>query len=307
MSAIALGIDLGGTKIEIIALDENGEECLRRRVPTPRGSYEDTLATIRDLVAGAESELGVTGTLGIGHPGAISPATGVIKNSNSVWLNGKPLDRDLQALLDRPIAFENDANCLGLSEATDGAGAGRDVVFTVILGTGVGGAVVVHGRVVRGANAIAGEWGHNPLQWPEDDERPGPACYCGLSGCIETWLSGTGLAADHARRYGGELTAAEIVARSGEGDANALVSVERYERRLARCLASVINALDPDIIVLGGGMSNIDRLYTSIPALWSAHVFSDAVATDLRKSLHGDSSGVRGAAWIGRDLAARSG
>lgn len=307
MSSIALGIDLGGTKIEIIALDADGQERLRRRIPTPRGSYEATIEAMGQLVEDAERELGCRGSLGIGHPGAISPATGLIKNSNSIWLNGKRFDVDVQERLQRRIAFENDANCLALSEATDGAGAGRNVVFSVILGTGVGGAIVAHGQIITGVNAVGGEWGHNPLPWPADDERPGPDCYCGQKGCLETWLSGVGLAADHQRRFGGELLSADIVRLGEAGNADALSSLERYEDRLARALATVINLLDPDVIVLGGGMSNIGRLYEAIPARWGRYTFSDHVATDLCKSAHGDSSGVRGAAWLGRDMERQQG
>ncbi len=300
---VAIGIDLGGTKIEVAALDENGKVLFRRRTPTPREDYRATLEAIARLVREAEAELGVTGTVGVGHPGAISPATGLIKNANSTWLNGRPFDRDLCALLDRPVAFANDANCLALSEATDGAGAGATVVFAVILGTGVGGGIAVHGRVITGANAIAGEWGHNALPWPEDAERPGPPCYCGLTGCIETWLSGPGLAADHERTTGETLTGPEIVARAEAGDAAADASLSRYEHRLARALAGVINILDPDVIVLGGGVSNVRRLYTNVTRLWERWVFSDTVATRLLPPVHGDSSGVRGAAWLGRALA----
>ena len=303
MAAISLGIDLGGTKIEVIALDPSGRELLRRRLPTPRGSYDATLERMAELVLGAENELGAKGSVGIGHPGAISPASGFIKNANSTWLNGRKLDQDLQDRLQRPIAFENDANCLGLSEATDGAGAGFPVVFSVILGTGVGGAIVAHGKILSGANAIGGEWGHNPLPWPEDDERPGPSCYCGLNGCIESWLSGPGMSADHLRATGEELNGAEIVELAYQGHALAEQTLRRFEKRLARALSTVINVLDPDVIVLGGGLSNIDRLYENVPQFWSGHIFSDNVQTKLKKSVHGDSSGVRGAAWLGRDRA----
>jgi fructokinase len=226
-----------------------------------------------------------------------------MKNANSTWLNGRPFDRDLSARLARPVAFANDANCLALSEATDGAGAGAGVVFAVILGTGVGGGVVVNGRVLTGPNAIAGEWGHNPLPWPREDERPGPDCYCGLKGCVETWLSGPSLAADHARVNGERVLAPELVKRAEAGDAAANATLERYEDRLARGLATIINTLDPDAVVLAGGVSNVRRLYTNVPALWGRYVFSDAVATRLSPPLHGDSTGVRGAAWLGRALA----
>ena len=300
MSELAIGIDLGGTKIEVVAIDPHGKELIRRRTATPKNDYRGTIEAIAGLVLGVEDELGTKGTLGVAHPGAISPATGLLKNSNSVCLNGQPLDVDLQRRLDRVIRFENDANCLGLSEATDGAGAGSDVVFSVILGTGVGGAIVAFGKIIRGANAISGEWGHNPLPLPADDERPGPACYCGLHGCIETWLSGPALSADHERVTGEKHIAREIVAMAAAGDLAAEATLERYERRLSRALATVINLLDPDVIVLGGGISNIDRIYDNVPKLWDEHVFSDHVATRLAKSVHGDSSGVRGAAWLGR-------
>ena len=298
---LALGIDLGGSKIEIIALDEQGVVLLRRRRPTPRGSYEATLEAIRALVAGAEAELGARGTVGFGTPGAISPATGLLKNANSTWLNGRPLDRDLADLLERPIALANDADCLALSEATDGAAAAAATVFAVILGTGVGGGLAVHGRVLAGPNAIAGEWGHNPLPWPEPDELPGPPCYCGLAGCIETWLSGPGLAGDFQRHAGAERDPPAIVAAAAQGDAPADAALRRYEHRLARGLAAVINLLDPQAIVLGGGLSQLTRLYAAVPAIWDRYVFSDTVRTRLVPALHGDSSGVRGAAWLGRN------
>jgi fructokinase len=304
MMGVAIGIDLGGTKVEIIAMDEAGKELIRRRRPTPREDYEGTLALIAAMVGEVEDELATRATVGVGHPGAISPATGLIKNANSTWLNGRPFDRDLMHRLERPVAFANDANCLALSEATDGAGAGAAVVFAVILGTGVGGGVVVHGHVLGGPNAIAGEWGHNPLPWPRDDERPGRLCYCGLHGCIETWLSGVGLAADHAAITGERVPGPTIVERATAGDPAALASIERYEDRLARGLASVMNLLDPEVIVLAGGVSNVTRLYEKVPARWARYVFSDAVRTRLRPPVHGDSTGVRGAAWLGRSLAA---
>jgi fructokinase len=297
---LALGIDLGGTKIEIIALAARGEVLLRRRRPSPRGSYAATLGAISDLVAEVESELGARGTVGFGTPGAISPASGLLKNSNSTWLNGQPLDRDLAALLGREVALANDADCLALSEATDGAAAGAASVFAVILGTGVGGGLAIHGRVLAGPNAIAGEWGHNPLPWPELAELPGAPCYCGLSGCIETWLSGPGLARDYREVTGIARESPAIVAAAAAGEAAAEAALRRYEERLARGLAAVINLLDPECIVLGGGVSNLRRLYESVPALWQRHVFSDTVRTRLLPPLHGDSSGVRGAAWLGR-------
>jgi fructokinase len=297
---LALGIDLGGTKIEIIALADSGEVPLRRRRRSPQGSYADTLDAIRALVLEAEAELGVEGTLGLGTPGAISPASGLLKNSNSTWLNGRPLDRDLAALLERTVAIANDADCLALSEASDGAAAGASSVFAVILGTGVGGGLAIHGRVLAGPNAIAGEWGHNPLPWPGPSELPGPPCYCGLRGCIETWLSGPGLARDYRDATGIERQSPAIVAAAAGGDAGAEAALRRYEDRLARGLATVINLLDPETIVLGGGVSNLERLYTSVPRLWQRYVFSDTVRTRLVPPAHGDSSGVRGAAWLGR-------
>ena len=299
---LALGIDLGGTKIEIIALAESGAVLLRRRRPSPRGSYEKTLDAIRDLVLGAEAELGAAGTLGFGTPGAISPGTGLMKNSNSTWLNGRPLDRDLAACLERPIAIANDADCLALSEATDGAAAGASSVFAVILGTGVGGGLAIHGQVLAGPNAIAGEWGHNPLPWPAPSELPGPPCYCGLEGCIETWLSGPGLARDYRAATGIALDSPAIVAAAAR-DAAAEAALCRYEDRLARGLATVINILDPVTIVLGGGVSNLERLYDRVPAIWQRYVFSDTVRTRLLPPMHGNSSGVRGAAWLGRNRA----
>lgn len=297
---LALGVDLGGTKIEIIGLDAAGNVRLRRRRPSPRGSYRGTLEAIQDLVLGAEAELGGRGTVGFGTPGAISPATGLLKNSNSTWLNGHPLDRDLAAILERPIAIANDADCFALSEATDGAAAGAASVFGVIIGTGTGGGVVVRGRLLAGPNAIAGEWGHNPLPWPQPEELPGPVCYCGLAGCIETWLSGPGLARDHQAATGTARDPPQIVAAAAAGDPAAEATLQRYEDRLARCLATVINLIDPETIVLGGGLSQLKRLYDAVPARWDRYVFSDTVRTRLVAPRHGDSSGVRGAAWLGR-------
>jgi predicted NBD/HSP70 family sugar kinase len=296
--AIRLGIDLGGTKIELIALDADGAEVCRRREATPQGDYWGTLETIRQLVLRAERERGETGSVGIGTPGAISRASGRLKNSNSVCLNGQPLIEDLQRVLDRPVRMANDADCFALSEASDGAAAGRPVVFGVILGTGVGGGIVVKGRLLQGPNAIAGEWGHNPLPWPQADELPGPECYCGKRGCIETFLSGPGLARDFLQHAGQSLTGVEILARAESGDAEAELAFQRYEDRLARGLAHVINLLDPDAIVLGGGLSNCDRLYDEVPKRWGRYVFSDRVDTLLLPPRHGDSSGVRGAAWL---------
>lgn len=293
-----LGIDLGGTKIEIIALDDIGKELLRRRTPTPQGNYDETLQVIAQLVFAAEAELGQRGSLGIGTPGALSRATGCLKNSNSVVLNGQHILQDLESLLLRKVQISNDANCFALSEATDGAAAGSDVVFGVILGTGVGAGIVVKGHILTGPNGIAGEWGHNPLPWPQAHELPGPACYCGKQGCIETFLSGPGMAKLHQSEAGVALSAKEIVARAEQGDAACERTMQTYESRLARSLAHVINILDPDVIVLGGGMSNIGRLYRNVPALWSEWVFSDRVDTKLVKNRFGDSSGVRGAAWL---------
>ena len=293
-----IGVDLGGTKIEAIALDRDGRERGRRRVPTPRGRYPATLAAITTLVEGLERESGEPGRVGIGMPGALSPATGLVKNANSVWLNGRPLRQDLERLLHRPLRFANDANCFALSEARDGAGAGARTIFGVILGTGTGGGVVVDGRALVGPNAIAGEWGHNPLPWPRAGEWPGAACYCGRTGCVETFLSGPGIARDHQETTGETLDAAAIAARAVGGDERCEATLGRYEDRLARALATVVNLLDPDVIVLGGGLSNLSRLYEAVPSRWSAWVFSDRVDTPLRPPRHGDSSGVRGAAWL---------
>ena len=283
---LRIGVDLGGTKIEALALDREGREVFRRRIPTPRADYAATIAAVSSLVR----EIG-EGSVGVGIPGALSRVTGRVKNANSTWLIGRPLKEDLEKALKRPVRLENDANCFALSEAVDGAGKGARVVFGVILGTGVGGGIAVDGKVVAGVNAIAGEWGHNPLPLPAGADLPLPACYCGRSGCIETYLSGPGLARDHEAETGERLAAAEIASLGKE-------SLSRYEERLARSLAGVINVLDPDLIVLGGGMSNVARLYTEVPRLWSRYVFSDRVATRLARPVHGDSSGVRGAAWL---------
>ena len=296
---IRIGVDLGGTKIEIIALGVDGRELLRRRVETPREDYGGILETVARLVRDAEAELGDRGSVGVGTPGSISRATGLLRGSNSVCLNGKPIKADLEALLGREVRITNDANCFALSEATDGAAAGAEIVFGVILGTGVGGGVVVRGYVLTGPNAIAGEWGHNPLPWPKDDERPGYPCFAGHSGCIETFLSGPGIERDHLRASGEALTSHDIGARAAMGDAACEATMQRYEERLARALAHVINILDPDVIVLGGGLSNVQRLYASVPGLWLPWVFSDRVDTRLVRHKYGDSSGVRGAAWLG--------
>jgi fructokinase len=295
---LRIGVDLGGTKIEAIALDGRGRELARQRVPTPRDDYAATLGAVEGLVRALESQLGATGTVGIGMPGALSPATGLVKNANSTWLIGQPLDRDLSARLERPVRFANDANCFALSEAVDGAAAGARVVFGVIVGTGTGGGVVVDRKVLTGPNAIAGEWGHNPLPWPREGEWPGPACYCGKTGCVETFLSGPGLARDYREATGEKVDGPQIVARAERGEAAARASLERYEDRMARALTVVLNIVDPDVVVLGGGMSQIARLYEAVPRIWQEWAFSDRVDTPLRPPLHGDSSGVRGAAWL---------
>jgi fructokinase len=295
-----IGIDIGGTKIEGIAM-EGDTEVARLRIASPRGDYEATVRGVRDLVASLQQGLGRGATIGIGVPGAVSDRTGLIKNANSTWLIGKPLDRDLERALGQPVRLENDANCFALSEATDGAARGARTVFGAILGTGTGAGIVVDGKVLVGRNRIAGEWGHNPLPWPASSELPGPACYCGRHGCIETFLSGPGLAGTYAAVGGGKAAAEEIAAREADGDARAIGALEIYENRLARALASIINVLDPDVIVLGGGLSNISRLYRNVPVIWKAFVFSDSAATPLVPALHGDSSGVRGAAWLWKE------
>lgn len=323
---LRFGIDLGGSKIELIALDDNGCEILRRRIATPQNDYLATVTAVAALVHQAEFELGQTASIGIGTPGAISPASGLMKNCNSTCLNGQPLQQDLERALNREVRLANDANCFALSEATDGAAAGSDSVFGVIIGTGVGGGVVVRGHALGGANAIAGEWGHSPLPyfqfahrqadreptgihpatgeailhpWPSPRElETAPACYCGKKGCIETWLSGPGFAADHVRYGGEDLPAWEIAQLAAAGYGPCSATLARYEERLARALSGVINLLDPDVIVLGGGMSNIARLYDTVPKLWRRYVFSDRVDTRLVPPKFGDSSGVRGAAWL---------
>ena len=292
-----IGIDLGGTKIEAIALSETGETLVRQRIATPR-AYDATLSAIAELVRDVESAAGREGSVGVGIPGAVVPATGLVKNANSPWLIGRALGRDLEGVLRRPVRLMNDANCFALSEAVDGAAAGSDVVFGVILGTGVGGGIVRRGECVIGVNRIAGEWGHNSLPWIAPDEYPGPPCYCGKAGCIETWLSGPGFARDHARHTGARLDAPDIARAAAEGDAGAQRSLDRYVDRLARALASVINILDPDVIVLGGGMSNVGGLAERVSTELPRHVFSDVVATRVVRNRHGDSSGVRGAAWL---------
>lgn len=298
--SIKLGVDLGGTKTEIIALDDAGKTLLRRRVATPAGDYRATLNMINDLVTQADRELGARYSIGFGTPGSRSPIDGTMRNCNSTCLNGQPLQEDLQTLLQRPVALANDANCLALSEATDGAGAGAHSVFAVILGTGVGAGIVIAGEVLQGANGIAGEWGHNPLPAARDDERPGAECYCGRKGCIETFLSGPAMKHDHFKIAGEHCEPQHIASGAAAYDATCEATLNRYEERLARSLAHVINILDPDVIVLGGGLSNISRLYDNVPRGWNRYVFSDSVRTRLAKNKHGDSSGVRGAAWLAK-------
>jgi predicted NBD/HSP70 family sugar kinase len=296
--SVRIGIDLGGTKIEALALDTAGREVFRKRVATPRGDYAATVSAVTQLVGEIESALHAKGSVGVGIPGALSRATGLVKNANSTWLIGKPLKQDLEKAIGREVRLENDANCFALSEAVEGAGKGAQIVFGVILGTGVGGGIVVDGKVLQGVNAIAGEWGHNPLPLPSGADLPLPSCYCGRVGCIETYLSGPGLSRDHENLTGERLSPEEIVSLGQQ-------SLERYIERLARSLAGVINVLDPDVIVLGGGMSNVARLYTKVPQLWSRYVFSDRVATRLARPVHGDSSGVRGAAWLWEGVEAK--
>ena len=296
--AMRIGIDLGGTKIEALALDPSGNELLRYRVDTPRDDYPGTIAAIAGLVRRLESETGSTGSVGAGIPGSVSRRTGLVKNANSTWLNGMPLAEDLSAELAREVRVANDANCLAVSEATDGAAAGHHVVFGVILGTGCGGGVAIDGTVHAGPNGVGGEWGHNPLPWPSGDECPGPACYCGKLGCMEMWISGTGVARDFLHVTGKSLTTRQIVALSETGDVQALEAVERLEDRLARGLATVINVLDPDILVFGGGLSLLKRLYTNLPVLLPKYVFGHETDTILVPAKFGDSSGVRGAAWL---------
>ena len=293
-----LGIDLGGTKIEIIALADDGRPLLRQRVATPQGNYMATLMAVAALVESTENTLGRRGSVGLGIPGAESLASGLIKNANSTCLIGRPLRRDLQAVLQRQVRLANDANCFALSEAIDGAGRDAGIVFGAILGTGVGGGIVIDRRVLTGANAIAGEWGHNPLPLPTGDDLPLPACYCGRQGCVEAYLSGPALAADHHRHTGQDADAAAIDAAATAGDAASEATLCRYEDRLGRALAGVINLLDPEVIVLGGGLSNIDRLYRKLPDSCGRHVFSDVFRTRFLPPVHGDSSGVRGAAWL---------
>jgi len=298
VSGIRIGVDLGGTKIEALAMDAAGSELARIRVATPKNDYPGTVDAIAALVHQIETQLGTTATVGVGIPGTIPQETGLVKNANSTWLNGRPFDKDLSHALNRKVRCANDANCLAVSEATDGAAAGYAAVFAVILGTGCGGGIAWDGRVHNGPNGVAGEWGHNPLPWPRAEELPGPPCYCGKSGCIETWISGTGFANDYLRVTGKTLSAPEILVEAERGEQNALAAVERYEDRLARALAHAVNMLDPDVIVLGGGMSKTARLYKTIPPLLPQWVFGGSCTTPLLAAKHGDSSGVRGAAWL---------
>ena len=287
-----IGIDLGGTKIEGILLADSGDILQRHRVGTPKGDYQQTLQKIRSLIDQLTDDKHLA--IGIGTPGAPSPETGLMRNANSTCLNGQPLQQDLEELLQRPVRVANDADCFALSEANDGAGKDANSVFGVIVGTGTGGGLVIHKQLLQGPNAIAGEWGHNPLPWPQENELPGPQCYCGKQGCVETWLSGPGLARDH----GGEIQAIEIIQQAKQGEKKALATLERYYDRMARCLALVINIVDPDVIVLGGGLSNVETLYNEVPRRLPRYVFSDTLKTQLKPPVHGDSSGVRGAAWL---------
>lgn len=296
-----IGIDWGGTKIEAIALDRRGEVLARERLPTPQGDYEACVRAASGLAAGFESRLGQRGCVGIGIPGAVSPATGLVKNANSVWLNGRPLKQDMERALSREVRIENDANCLAVSEAADGAGAGAEVVWAIILGTGAGSGIAVRGRALTGRQRIAGEWGHTPLPSPGPDELPGTACWCGRRNCLETYVSGTGLAADHARATARSWRAEEIVGAARSGDGEARAALDRLADRLARGLAVGINLLDPDVVVLGGGLSDVDELLAALPARVAPHVFSDAFTTPILRSVHGPASGVRGAAWLWRE------
>ncbi|MBV8041488.1 fructokinase [Pluralibacter sp.] len=296
-----IGIDLGGTKTEVIALSDKGEQLFRHRLPTPRNDYQQTIETIATLVAMAEKETGQSGSVGMGIPGSISPYTGVVKNANSTWLNGQPFDKDLSRRLNRDVRLANDANCLAVSEAVDGAAKGAQTVFAVIIGTGCGAGVAINGRAHIGGNGTAGEWGHNPLPWMDEDElryRAEVPCYCGKQGCIETFISGTGFATDYQRLSGRALKGSDIMRLVGERDALAEKALRRYELRLAKSLAHVVNILDPDAIVLGGGMSNVDSLYQTVPELMKPFVFGGECETPIRRAAHGDSSGVRGAAWL---------
>lgn len=296
-----IGIDLGGTKTEVIALSDDGQQRFRHRIPTARDDYAKTVEDIAGLVELAERETGEQGSVGVGIPGSLSPFSGVVKNANSTWLNGNPLDKDLSARLQREVRLANDANCFAVSEATDGAASGAQTVFGVIIGTGCGAGMAINGRVHTGGNGNAGEWGHNPLPWMDEDELrycEEVPCYCGKQGCIETFISGTGFATDYQRLSGQALKGNDIMRLADEQDAVAELALSRYELRLAKSLAHIINVLDPDVIVLGGGMSNVDRLYKTVPQLLPHWVFGGECRTPVRKAVHGDSSGVRGAAWL---------
>jgi fructokinase len=298
---LRIGIDLGGTKIEGLLLAPDGEELARHRIAAPRGDYTATLAAIRGLVSHLEGERGTTARVGVGMPGSISPMTGLVQNSNSTWLNGRALDRDLPAALGRPVRFANDANCFALSEAVDGAGAGARSLFGVILGTGCGGGIVIDGRLVNGPRGIGGEWGHNPLPWATSDEYPGPTCWCGRRGCMEMWASGTGLSADYERSAGQRLAVEDIARRRDSGDAQAAAAFERHASRVARGIAHVVNIIDPEVIVLGGGLSRLAHLYEVVPALMVPHIFADRATAEVRPPKWGDASGARGAAWLWND------
>jgi len=297
-NSVRIGVDLGGTKIEFVALERDGAELHRHRIATPRHDYEGTVRVITEGVKDIERKLERSASVGVGIPGTVSNKTGFVKNANSTWLNGKPFDKDLSKALAREVRCANDANCLAVSEATDGAGAGRHIVFAVILGTGCGGGVAVDARVHRGMNGVAGEWGHNALPWMRADEFPGPPCYCGKNGCIETWVSGTGLEKDYERATKLSLHGPEILERSASGEPEALAALNRLEDRLARALAGVINLLDPDVIVMGGGASQIPRLYKNVSPRLSEYVFGKEADTPMLPAKHGDASGVRGAAWL---------
>jgi fructokinase len=295
---LRLGIDLGGTKIAGIALAADGKVVAEHRMPAPRHDYAATIGAIGQMVAALEERAGAGGTIGVGMPGSISPATGLVQNANSTWLNGRPLARDLEAYLGRPVRLANDANCFALSEAVDGAGAGAASVFGVILGTGCGGGLVFHGRLIDGPRSIGGEWGHNPLPWATADEHPGPRCWCGRHGCMETWVSGPALERDHQKAMGAPLSCQEIVGRAASGDAGAQATLDRHAGRLARGLAHVVNVFDPHVIVLGGGLSQLTHLYEVLPGLMAPHIFADRVEITIRPPRWGDASGVRGAAWL---------
>ncbi len=293
-----IGIDLGGTKIEILALDNDGNELIRRRVNTPQGDYHKTIACICESIISTESDLNCEGTIGICTPGSISPSTGLLRNSNSTCLNDQPFKQDLEAKLNRTIRIANDANCFALSEATDGAGKDAEIVFGVIIGTGCGAGIVINKKIINGPNSITGEWGHNPLPYTNNDDLNSTQCWCGKRGCIETFLSGTGFSKDYQLLTEQKITCEQIILAANSNETNAVAALSRYQERMAKSLSHVINILDPHVIVLGGGMSNIDSLYSTVPNLWKQYVFSDTVRTKLVAPVHGDSSGVRGAAWL---------